>query len=111
MNLPFSHDAFLDVFGAYNGRFWPLAGALARNGLGLIPAALVLAPDIEAPSRLPVWARDLADTDDLLQEALVQTFKKVESFEPRGVGAKGRGLSVFPVSRSSPANRPTLHSP
>ena len=37
--------------------------------------------------RLPAWARDLADTDDLVQEALVQTFKKVGSFEPRGVGA------------------------
>ena len=24
--------------------------------------------------RLPVWARDVADTDDLVQEALVRTF-------------------------------------
>ena len=23
MNLPFSHDAFLDVFGSYNSRLWP----------------------------------------------------------------------------------------
>ena len=28
MTLPFSHDAFLDVFGAYNASLWPLAGAL-----------------------------------------------------------------------------------
>ena len=38
-------------------------------------------------SRLPKWARDLADTDDLVQEALVQTFKRIEHFEPRRVGA------------------------
>jgi RNA polymerase sigma-70 factor (ECF subfamily) len=34
-----------------------------------------------------VWARDLADTDDLVQDTLVQTFKRIEGFEPRGVGA------------------------
>jgi RNA polymerase sigma-70 factor (ECF subfamily) len=37
--------------------------------------------------RLPAWARDLADTDDLVQEALVQTFKRMEEFESRGAGA------------------------
>ena len=37
--------------------------------------------------RLPAWARDLADTDDLVQEALTQTFKHLEEFEPRGCGA------------------------
>jgi RNA polymerase sigma-70 factor (ECF subfamily) len=37
--------------------------------------------------RLPGWARDLADTDDLVQEALVQTFKRIGEFEPRGAGA------------------------
>ena len=40
-----------------------------------------------ARGRLPRWARNLADTDDLVQEALVQTFKRIESFEARGVGA------------------------
>jgi RNA polymerase sigma-70 factor (ECF subfamily) len=40
-----------------------------------------------ACGRLPRWARDLADTDDLVQDTLVQTFKRVEGFEPRGVGA------------------------
>jgi RNA polymerase sigma-70 factor, ECF subfamily len=40
-----------------------------------------------ASGRLPKWARDLADTDDLVQEALLQTFKKIGDFEPRGVGA------------------------
>jgi RNA polymerase sigma-70 factor (ECF subfamily) len=40
-----------------------------------------------ARGRLPRWARNLADTDDLVQEALVQTFKRIEHFEVRGGGA------------------------
>ena len=40
-----------------------------------------------ASGRLPKWARDLADTDDLVQDTLVQTFKRIEDFEPRRVGA------------------------
>jgi RNA polymerase sigma-70 factor (ECF subfamily) len=40
-----------------------------------------------ARGRLPKWARDLADTDDLVQDTLVQTFKRIEDFEPRHVGA------------------------
>jgi len=37
--------------------------------------------------RLPKWARDIADTDDLVQETLLQTFKRIGEFEPRGPGA------------------------
>jgi RNA polymerase sigma factor (sigma-70 family) len=40
-----------------------------------------------ASGRLPKWARDLADTDDLVQDTLLRSFKKIESFEPRRVGA------------------------
>jgi len=40
-----------------------------------------------AAGRLPRWARDLADTDDLVQDALFQTFKNIGAFESRGVGA------------------------
>ncbi len=40
-----------------------------------------------ASGRLPRWARDLADTDDLVQDTLLQTFKRIEDFEPRRVGA------------------------
>ena len=40
-----------------------------------------------ASGRLPKWARDLADTDDLVQETLLQTFRRIEHFEPRRVGA------------------------
>ena len=40
-----------------------------------------------ASGRLPVWARDIADTQDLVQETVLQVFKRVEAFEPRGDGA------------------------
>lgn len=40
-----------------------------------------------ARGRLPGWARDLADTDDLVQDALTQTFRRIGDFEPQGVGA------------------------
>ena len=40
-----------------------------------------------ASGRLPRWARDLADTHDLVQETVLQTFKRLETFEPRGEGA------------------------
>jgi RNA polymerase sigma-70 factor (ECF subfamily) len=37
--------------------------------------------------RLPRWARDLADTDDIVQDTLLRTFRKIEDFEVRGAGA------------------------
>ena len=40
-----------------------------------------------ASGRLPRWARDLSDTHDLVQETLLQTFKRVKTFEARGEGA------------------------
>ena len=40
-----------------------------------------------AAGRLPVWARDLADTQDLVQETVVQAFRHIERFEIRGEGA------------------------
>jgi RNA polymerase sigma-70 factor (ECF subfamily) len=40
-----------------------------------------------ARGRLPKWARDIADTDDLVQETLLRTFKRIGDFEARGVGA------------------------
>ena len=40
-----------------------------------------------ASGRLPAWARDLTDTDDLVQDALVQTFKRIDGLESRRVGA------------------------
>lgn len=40
-----------------------------------------------ASGRLPRWARDVADTQDLVQETLLQTFKRMDGFEPRREGA------------------------
>jgi RNA polymerase sigma-70 factor (ECF subfamily) len=40
-----------------------------------------------ARGRLPGWARDAADTHDLVQETVLQTFKNMQGFESRGKGA------------------------
>ena len=40
-----------------------------------------------ARGRLPRWARDTADTDDLVQDTLLQTFRRLADFEVRGPGA------------------------
>jgi RNA polymerase sigma-70 factor (ECF subfamily) len=40
-----------------------------------------------ARGRLPVWARDISDTHDLVQETVVQVFQKLDGFEYRGEGA------------------------
>lgn len=40
-----------------------------------------------ATGRLPKWARDLTDTDDLVQDTLLRTVKRIDLFEPRRVGA------------------------
>jgi RNA polymerase sigma-70 factor (ECF subfamily) len=40
-----------------------------------------------ASGRLPRWARDIADTPDLVQETAFQTFTHLNTFEPRGDGA------------------------
>lgn len=37
--------------------------------------------------RLPSWARDAADTHDLVQDTLLSVFKRIGSFEPRREGA------------------------
>jgi RNA polymerase sigma-70 factor (ECF subfamily) len=40
-----------------------------------------------ASGRLPRWARGVTDTDDLVQDALLQTFKRLDDFDARGTGA------------------------
>jgi RNA polymerase sigma-70 factor (ECF subfamily) len=40
-----------------------------------------------ARGRLPRWARDLADTPDVVQEVMLHTFRRIEDFEHRGEGA------------------------
>jgi RNA polymerase sigma-70 factor (ECF subfamily) len=40
-----------------------------------------------ARGRLPNWARRVNDTADLVQDALLQTFRRIDRFENRGRGA------------------------
>src|SRR5687767_12315326 len=40
-----------------------------------------------AAGRLPVTARDLGDTNDVVQEAVIRTFRNLDRFEERGEGA------------------------
>jgi RNA polymerase sigma factor (sigma-70 family) len=40
-----------------------------------------------AAGRLPAWARDLSDTRDLVQDALMRTLRQLDHFEVRGQGA------------------------
>jgi RNA polymerase sigma factor (sigma-70 family) len=52
-----------------------------------------------ARGRLPRWARDLRDTDDLVQDTLLHTLRHVESFDYRGVGALQAYLRQAVVNR------------
>src|SRR5687768_1921182 len=58
-----------------------------------------------ATGRLPGWARDLADTHDLVQETVVQAFKKIEKFEVRG---EGRRIVDSSVPMSLLADHPNV---
>ena len=40
-----------------------------------------------ASGRLPRWARGMVETQDLVQETLFQTFKRIDTFRPERVGA------------------------
>jgi RNA polymerase sigma-70 factor (ECF subfamily) len=40
-----------------------------------------------ARGRLPRWARSLVDTSDLVQDAMLQTFRRLPAFDNRGRGA------------------------
>lgn len=44
-----------------------------------------------AQGRLPRWARDLADTDDLVQDTLIKVFRRIGAFEPSREG----GLQAY----------------
>lgn len=52
-----------------------------------------------ASGRLPRWARDIADTSDLVQESMLETFKRLDAFEPRGAGALQAYLRQALVNR------------
>jgi RNA polymerase sigma-70 factor (ECF subfamily) len=52
-----------------------------------------------ARGRLPQWAGDAADTDDLVRDALLKTFKRIGEFDPRRVGALHAYLRQVVVNR------------
>lgn len=52
-----------------------------------------------ASGRLPKWARDVTDTSDLVQETVMETFKRLDTFEPRGEGALQAYLRQAIVNR------------
>lgn len=64
-----------------------------------------------ATGRLPRWARDLADTQDLVQETLFQTFKRIERFESRGEGALQAYLRQAVLNRIREELRRTKRRP
>ena len=58
-----------------------------------------------ASGRLPHWARDMVDTDDLVQETVVSTLKHIDVFEYRVDSA----LQAYPVSYTH-LTLPTIYS-
>jgi RNA polymerase sigma-70 factor, ECF subfamily len=64
-----------------------------------------------ASGRLPRWARDLSDTPDLVQETLLNTFKKIEGFEHRGEGALQAYLRQAVMNRIRDELRKAQHRP
>jgi RNA polymerase sigma-70 factor (ECF subfamily) len=64
-----------------------------------------------ARGRLPRWARDVADTDDLVQDALLQTFGNLDTFEVRGPGALQAYLRQAIINRVRDELRKTSRRP
>jgi RNA polymerase sigma-70 factor (ECF subfamily) len=52
-----------------------------------------------ARGRLPKWARQMTDTDDLVQDALAQTFRRLDHVEAKGAGALGGYLRQAVLNR------------
>ena len=55
-----------------------------------------------ARGRLPYWARDGVDTSDLVQDTLLQTFKRIAKFEPQRDGALRAYLRLAVDNRTEP---------
>jgi RNA polymerase sigma-70 factor (ECF subfamily) len=52
-----------------------------------------------ATGRLPRWARDICDTQDLVQDTLLHTFKRIDRFEPQSEGALQAYLRLAVMNR------------
>lgn len=77
--------------------------ALAKGGndvaLGVLFERYLVPLRRWTTGRLPRWARDIADTDDLVQDALLQTFKRIDLFEPERSGALQAYLRQAVINR------------
>jgi RNA polymerase sigma-70 factor (ECF subfamily) len=58
-----------------------------RTALDVLAARYLRPLERWASGRMPQWARDGSDTQDLVQETLLQTLRRIEAFEPRHEGA------------------------
>ena len=63
------------------------ANAGDRAALDLLFARYLKPLQRWASGRLPAWARGAADTHDLVQDTLLNAFKKIGDFEPKREGA------------------------
>lgn len=64
-----------------------------------------------ARGRLPGWARNMADTADIVQDALLQTFRRIESVETNGQGALRAYLRAAVQNRIKDELRRTVRRP
>jgi RNA polymerase sigma-70 factor (ECF subfamily) len=73
--------------GQSSARLLRRARAGDRSALGALLDRHVRPLQRWARGRLPRWARNLADTADLVQDAVLNTLRNIHSFEPEGQGA------------------------
>jgi len=64
-----------------------------------------------ASGRLPIWARDLRDTDDLVQDTLMATLRHLDGFEVRKDGALNAYLRQSISNRIRDEVRRVSHRP
>jgi RNA polymerase sigma-70 factor (ECF subfamily) len=64
-----------------------------------------------ARGRLPLWARDQGDTEDLVQDTVVHTLRRLEAFEPTREGALQAYLRQAVMNRIRDAVRRAKRRP
>lgn len=79
---PASPDA-----GATSARLLSRARRGDQSALGALVARHLTPLQRWARGRLPRWARTMADTADLVQDAILNTLQRLHTFEPQGHGA------------------------
>jgi RNA polymerase sigma-70 factor (ECF subfamily) len=64
-----------------------------------------------AHGRLPAWARDGIDTDDLIQDVLMRTMERIDTFDPRHPGALQAYIHTILHNRIADAIRAARKQP